>query len=355
MKKVIVVLVLLTLALSGLLAWKLKVQSDANSGPPGSSGIVEGTRILVATRLGARITKMHAREGDKVHAGDLLVDLDCTEPDAAVAEAEARVGAAEAQVLAAQAQAQAVTFQVDAAERQARSARSTAGAVAAQQRNARRQRDRAVALEGDNVLTRVNRENAETVAEDLFQRHAAAGAAAGAAGQQAKALSLQASAAAEQVHAAQRQVEAVQAGLARARSMQAECRITAPADGVVSIRAREPGEVVLPSSTLYEITSYADVKVIFYVSNADLARVSPGLAVDIVPDAWPDRTFIGEVMRVGQEAEFTPRTVQTRSDRDRLVYQVDAHVEDPEGLLRAGMPVEAHIRAVVDHESSEGR
>jgi len=344
MKKVVIVLVVLTLVLSGLLAWRLKAQRDALSGPPGSSGIVEGTRILVATRLGARVVAMHAREGDAVRAGAAMADLDCTEPDAAVAEAEARIAAAEAQVQAGRAAAQAVTFQVAAAERQARAARATAGAVAAQQRNAARQSDRAVRLENDSVLTRVTRENAETAAEDLSQRLAAAGATADAAGQQARALSLQAQAADEQVRAAERQVEAGRAALARARSLQAECRIAAPADGIVATRAREPGEVVLPGSTLYEITSYADTKVVFFVANADLARVRPGMAVDVVADAWPDRSFAGTVVRVAQDAEFTPRTVQTRSDRDRLVYRVDARVDNADGALRAGMPVEARVR-----------
>lgn len=344
MKKVVILLVVLTLVLAGVLAWRLKVQSDATSGPPGSSGIVEGTRILVSTRLGARIAAMHAVEGDTVQAGAPMADLDCTEPDAASAEAEARVAAAEAQVQAATAAAKAVSHQVAAAERQARGARATSGAVAAQQRNARRQSDRAVALEGDNVLTRVNRENAETAAEDLSQRLAAATAAADAAGQQARALALQAEAATDQVRVAERQVEAGRAAQARVRALQAECRVTAPAGGIVTIRAREPGEVVLPGSTLYELTSYAETKVVFYVANADLSRVRPGMAVDVVADAWPNRTFTGRVSRVSPEAEFTPRTVQTRSDRDRLVYRVDARVANDEGLLRAGMPVEARVR-----------
>lgn len=344
MKKVLVVLVVLTLVLSGVLAWRLKIQSDAQSGPPGSSGIVEGTRVLVAARLGARIAAMHAREGDPIQAGAPMAELDCSELDAAVAEAEARIHAAEAQVLAARAAAQAVTYQGAAAERQARAARATVGAVAAQQRNAARQSDRAVRLENDSVLTRVNRENAETAAEDLAQRLAAAGASADAAGQQARALLLQAEAATEQVRAAERQVDAGRAALARATSLQSECRIAAPTDGIVTLRAREPGEVVLPGSTLYEITSYKDAKVVFFVANADLARVAPGMVVDVVADALPGRVFVATVVRVAQDAEFTPRTVQTRSDRDRLVYRVDARLEDPDGALRAGMPVEAHVR-----------
>ncbi|HOI11590.1 MAG TPA: HlyD family efflux transporter periplasmic adaptor subunit, partial [Myxococcota bacterium] len=84
--------------------------------------------------------------------------------------------------------------------------------------------------------------------------------------------------------------------------------------------------------------------VVFFVANADLARVRPGMAVDVVADAWPDRSFACTVVRVAQDAEFTPRTVQTRSDRDRLVYRVDARVDNADGALRAGMPVEARVR-----------
>jgi HlyD family secretion protein len=63
----------------------------------------------------------------------------------------------------------------------------------------------------------------------------------------------------------------------------------------------------------------------------------------VVADAWPDRVFTGHVRRVSPEAEFTPRTIQTRSDRDRLVYAVEAALDNPDGALRVGMPVEVRL------------
>ena len=106
MKRFVIVLVVLTIALGTALAIWIARQSADRQGPPGSSGVIEGTRVQVAARLPARIRALHAREGDGVKAGDLLVELDCSEPDALVAEAGARIEAAKAQVAAARAQAE---------------------------------------------------------------------------------------------------------------------------------------------------------------------------------------------------------------------------------------------------------
>jgi len=93
-KRVIVVFVVLATALGVTLWFKLRDQAAEAHRPPGSSGVVEGTRVAVSARIGARIAKLHAREGDTVEAGRLLAELECLEPDAALAEAEARVAAA---------------------------------------------------------------------------------------------------------------------------------------------------------------------------------------------------------------------------------------------------------------------
>jgi HlyD family secretion protein len=80
-----------------------------------------------------------------------------------------------------------------------------------------------------------------------------------------------------------------------------------------------------------------------YVPNAELSAAAPGRQVVAVADAWPGKTFEGAIRRVSASAEFTPRNVQTREDRDRLVYAVDVVIPNPDGLLRPGMPVEISI------------
>jgi HlyD family secretion protein len=101
---------------------------------------------------------------------------------------------------------------------------------------------------------------------------------------------------------------------------------------------------VLPGTTLFEILDLSETKVRFYVSNADLGRVAPGMRVSVTADAFPDKAFTGTVRRVSEQAEFTPRTVQTRDDRDRLVYEAEARIDNPQRLLRSGMPVEVVVQ-----------
>ena len=385
MKRFVVAFVVLTVVLGGVLAWRLWLQNEAASGPPGSSGVVEEERVVVAVRIASRITALHVDEGDVVTAGQLLAELDCGDMDTLVQQAEAQLAAATAAVEpvrrtaeaaaaqaqaarrtaeAAAAQAGAVQAQAGAAQNQAQAARSQVGSMRAQRENVERQHERITALTQEQVTTTVDLEGVATSAEDLRYRVGAAssaaqaaemsaaaaggqaqaaGSQAAAAEQQAQAAAAQAQAAALQVLAMQSQLAVAEAGVARARVGQAECRITAPRAGAVAVRARNAGEVVLPGSTIFELLDPSETKVRFYVTNADLGRVQPGMRVSATADAFPGKTFHGTVVRIAEEAEFTPRSVQTRDDRDRLVYEVEARVDNPQRLLRSGMPIEVVV------------
>ncbi|NOZ02461.1 MAG: HlyD family efflux transporter periplasmic adaptor subunit [Deltaproteobacteria bacterium] len=343
MKRILAVFVVLALVLGAALWWKIRDQERRAERPPGSSGIVETTRVAVSACIGARILRMRVDEGDRIRAGDVLAELDCTEPDAFVAEALARVEAAKAQVTAVKSRMEAAAFQARASKRKAAGQKAQVTSIRAQQSNALRQSQRAGRLAGESVMARVKYENADAVTRDLTGRLVAAGEAARASELGFRAAELQARSIEDQAKAAERQVDAMEAALKRARAAQAECTVKAPLNGYVTLRAREPGEVVLPGSVLYEVTDDSVTKVTFYVANLDLGRVAPGLPVTVEADAWPGKSFKGALTRVGREAEFTPRTIQTRSDRERLVYEVEARVENPEGLLRSGMPVEVRV------------
>ncbi len=84
----------------------------------------------------------------------------------------------------------------------------------------------------------------------------------------------------------------------------------------------------------------ATVKATFFLPNAELARARIGAPAEVRVDTYPGRVFAGTVRHVASEAEFTPRNVQTREDRDRLVYAVEVVLENAAGELRAGMPAE---------------
>ncbi len=94
---------------------------------------------------------------------------------------------------------------------------------------------------------------------------------------------------------------------------------------------------------LARLVDIGEVKATFYLPNAEIGAARPGGKAIVVADAFPDRKFEGVVASVTTKAEFTPRNIQTRSDRDRLVYPVEVRVPNPDGLLRPGMPVQVTL------------
>lgn len=326
-----------------LIGARLVTQQWALSGPPGGSGTIEGERVLVSPRIGARLLALHVAEGDPVEPGQLLAELDCAEAEAALEEAKARLAAASAQARAAMAQAEAAGVGTSSAWVASQAAAAQADAVLAQRDAAARQASRVQALDDGTSIAVVDQST--TSASALVHQSEAAIAQARAARLQIGLAKGQAAAAAENAGAAAENVRAVEAALARAALNADECTIEAPRAGIVETLPFEAGEVVPPNAAVAAIVDLTEVTATFWLPNAELAAARPGLAATVAADAWPGRTFPGTVARVGAEAAFTPRNVQTRTDRDRLVYPVEVRVPNPEGALRPGMPVQVTLEA----------
>lgn len=346
-------------ALTALLYWQLSLQAAELERPHGGSATIEGTEVGVVPRIGARIASIAVEEGARVEAGQTLVTLECDEQEAALAQAKAQVEAARAAARGAEAQLALARHGVVVAEKQADAARAGAKASASQRGAVSVQRDLAVRL-AERMETLANTggateqelDRARTEAEALRRQLGTLGAGAAAATRQAEAVSqgvagaeLQVQVAAAQVEAAARQVAVAEAAVQRAGVAVAECTLTAPRGGIVEVRAFEPGELAPPGARILTLVDLSEVRATFYLANADLAAAVPGQKAIVRADARPDRSFEGVVRRVGSEAEFTPRNVQTRDDRDRLVYAVEVAIPNVDEALRPGMPVEVELVA----------
>lgn len=134
-----------------------------------------------------------------------------------------------------------------------------------------------------------------------------------------------------------------QAAVTNAEVLVRECKLVAPRDGMVAVRVLEPGEAVQPGTAIVTITDVSEARTRFYLPNAELSAAAPGRKVRVVADAYPTRNFEGTIAYVSPRAEFTPRNVQTREDRERLVYAVEVRIPNAGLLLRSGMPVEVEI------------
>jgi HlyD family secretion protein len=338
MRRIAVVLVVVVAVLSGLIAWRLRAQAAEARAPSGGSGEIEGTEVDLASRVAARIVEQRVKKGDGVRKGDLLIALDCADPDAALAEADARLAAARAQAAAALASVEASRRAREAAAAGQLAAKAQAAAVAAQRDAAARQAVRLEALASDVAVS--SRDQTRAGAEGLEHQARAALAQAQASEEQARAAVAAIRASGAQAAAAEAQLRAAEATRARAKILVDECQVRAPRDAVVDDLPHEPGELVGAGLMLVKLVDLAEVKATFYLPNAELAAAKPGMKAIVVADAWPSNRFEGVVRTVGARAEFTPRNIQTRSDRDRLVYPIEVRIPNPEGKLRPGMPVQ---------------
>lgn len=341
MRRVAVIVTVAVVVLVGLLGVRLWVQARARNAPPGGSGEIEGTTVDVSARITARVLALKAVKGTRVKAGDVLVELDCSDQGAVLAEAEARLAASRSQAQAAGANVDTARRSREAAEAAAAAARAQADALAAQRDWAQREAARLDALPDDVSLSA--RDRARASAEQLARQAAAAEAQARASAQQAQAAQLTIQASGAQASATRSTVKAAEEAARRSQLLADECVLRAPRDAMLDDLPHEPGELVPAGQPLARLVDLSEVKATFYLPNAEIGAARPGIPARVVADAYPSRTFEGVVASVSSRAEFTPRNIQTRSDRDRLVYPVEVRVKNPDGALRPGMPVQVTL------------
>jgi HlyD family secretion protein len=335
MKRVVLAVVILAGALVGLITWRIRAQSRAETGAASGSGVIEAEGVDLSARFSARVTRVLAREGQSVESGAPVLELECDEPKARLAEAEARLLAAKAQAQAAALSARAARGQSAAAHASINAAGANSAALEKQKELALRDAARLTAL-GEQAAFSV-RDRASSAAEALVEQQRAAAATQVVSREQAGASLSQADAARAQAAAADASVRALEAQLANAVLWVGECTIRAPRAGFLERVYYDPGELVSLGARVARLIDPKLADITFYLANADVDQARVGMAASVQADAYPGRKFAGKVKRIGLEAEFTPRNVQTRSDRDRLVYPVEVRVSEHDGLLRTGM------------------
>lgn len=330
MKKRIRVLIPV-LILGGLATWYVLGNRTGASGLLTASGTVEATDADLGFQLPGRLQIMAVGEGDAVAPGQQLARLDTRELEAALAAVNAQRASAEARL-----------SELERGARPQELAAAEAAVRSAEERSeeARRNADRARTLFDGGAISRQAFDQAQTAWE-----------VATAAGQQAaEQLALVREGPRTEAIAAQRAaVDQARAHVARAEATLANGVVTAPFGGIVTAKHREPGEAVPAGAPVLTVLDPEDRWVRIYIREDQIGLVQLGLSADIKSDTYPDRTYAGEVVFIGSEAEFTPRNVQTAEERIKLVYPVKVRITgDPGFELKPGVPADVTLRAGVE-------
>lgn len=317
------------------LYWQRDRADSIQPGFARGNGRLEATQIDVASKLAGRVLRIDVREGDTVVEGQVLAEMEVTTLEAALREAQAQMRRAEN----ARATAEAVVAQ-------RRQAEQTAQAIVAQREGEvtfaekQLQRSRQLVSQGFNAPQKLDL--------DQTQRQSAVALLSAARSQAIEAQS-GILAAQSQVIEARSGIEAARASVERLRTELAEATLKAPRNGRVQYRLVEPGEIIGSGGKVLTLVDLGDVSMTIYLPSAEAGRIAIGDEARLVLDAAPQYVIPARIAYVAAQAQFTPKSVETASERQKLVFQVKLQL-DPEQLKRyearvkSGLPGVATVR-----------
>jgi HlyD family secretion protein len=335
------------------------------------SGTVETREIQIGSKIGGRVTEVGVEEGQLVKAGATLVKFEADELTAQRVQTQAAVEQAQAdldkmlrgnrpeEIAEAEATANASKAALEEARHGPRpqeidQAKADYAAAAADAGNAKDFYGRMAKLVAQDIVSKQQYDDAKDKRDATAQRAEAA--------RQQLAL-LEAGTRVEDLHAAEARykqaeaaaelmrkgfrredIEAARGRLAEAQGHVAEldaqlreAELTAPADAVVEVVSVRPGDLVPAGRIVMTMLESSELWVKVYVPETDLAQVHLGQRAAVSVDSFGGRVFAGHVGQIASEAEFLPRNVQTKSDREHEVFGVKVYVDNAQQALKSGM------------------
>ncbi|MFH1820298.1 MAG: HlyD family efflux transporter periplasmic adaptor subunit [Pseudomonadota bacterium] len=316
-------------------AWQHYGLKETETGLVSGNGRIEAVEIDVAAKTPGRLKDIRVREGEFVTAGQAVAQMDTDVLDAQRRQAEAQLQQAISAV---------ATSNSQIAQRH--SDRAAAQAVVAQRevelKAASSHLARSTALADKGFLS-------PQAVEDERARVESARAALAAARAQVAAMESAIASARSQVAGAQSSAAAAQASIERIQVDIDDTALKAPRDGRVQYIVARPGEVVGAGGRILNLVDLADVYMTFFLPTAVAGRVALGTEVRIVLDAAPQYVIPASVSFVADVAQFTPKTVETAVEREKLMFRVKARI-DPDLLrkhilqVKTGLPGMAYVR-----------
>ena len=388
MKKRRAVLILLVLAAAGGGVWYwLDGPMNATNNIQ-VSGNLELTQVDLSFKTAGRMTELDVREGDFVKKGDLIAKLDAAQLEQQLLRDQAAVASAQSslQQLQTSIEYQAATIDSDISTRRAELAQAQANldaklagsrpqeiqqaqsAVAdakAWDDQAKSDWERAQSLFSREDISRSQFDQAraklDSTAAQLRQAQERLGlvkegprteeitgaraqvARAKAAVQTAEANKIELRRKQEELAARRAEIDRTRAQVGMTQTQIADATVVAPIDGVVLVKAAEAGEVIAAGSTIVSLGDIDHPWLRAYINETDLGRVKLGQKVQLSTDSFPGKKYEGHISFIASEAEFTPKQIQTKEERVKLVYRIKVDVDNSQHELKNNMPVDGEI------------
>ncbi len=293
------------------------------------SGTVDAHQVDLSFQGPGRILRLLVDEGQLVQAGAVVAELDPVDFELAAARAKAQADAALVALAA---------LRAGSRPQEIRGATAVLAQAEADNRFADQEVARTTELVARNFVSSQQLDHVRSTADIAAARLEQARAA----------LSLvREGPRKEDIERASAELAAAVAARGSAERQLSYVRLTSPQAGVASVRLAEAGQVVGAGQPVFRIAQTARPWVRAYLAEADLTRVRLGQAADVRVDGVPGQVFKGRLAFISPQAEFTPKTVETRALRVDLVYRVTVDVDNANGMLKIGMPADVTLAVAV--------
>lgn len=317
-----------------------------------ATGRIEGREVtLAAKEIQGRVKNLFVDEGDRVQRGQLLGELESQQLDARYAALTANVANADAQIKQASIDVEFAiknsAASIAAAEAAVHGAAARLARSEAVLANNKAEYERQAGLFQQGVVSR----SAFDRARMNYQTSVADNDAADKDLVQAKANLAIAETSKDMIEVKQQQLRSLRevrraaaAQLAEAQANVEERNIYAPIDGTILSRTVEVGDVVNPGSPIFVMVDMNRLYLKVYVPEPEIPKLKLGSPAEVTVDAFPGRTFPTRITKIYDQAEFTPKNVETKEERVKLVFGVELTFIRPDTALKPGMPADCVIR-----------
>lgn len=293
-----------------------------------ATGTIEATEVDISAEVGGKIEKLLVDEGYRVNQGDLIAKIDSSQLDADVQHAEAALASAQSTLK---------DLEAGARSEELKSARAQVELAKTKLALEEANWQRAAQLFKDGVLSENQRDDAQASRDVAKSQYDVAV-------EQLKLL--EAGSRPDQIKAARGQVSQAEAALQLAKVRLEKTDVAAPISGTVLVKDSEQGEVVSPGVPIVTIADLGDMWVKIYIDESDIGNVKLGQPAKVRVDSFPEKEFSGKVTYISDLAEFTPKNIQTREDRVKLVFAVKVGINNEGGLLKPGMYADIELESL---------
>jgi HlyD family secretion protein len=290
-----------------------------------ASGNIEATNAVVSSRVTGQVIAIKYDEGTRVNEGDTVMIIDHDNLEIQLKQAIAAENAADAQLK---------LLKEGARSEDIQQAKDAVKQSKINMELAERDFNRMKQLFASNTITKKQFDDTRARYELTQAQYNSA---------QENLKKMKNFARPEQIKQAQANLNRQKAAVDLLKKNISDSYVVSPITGFIVQKYAEKGETVSMLSSLFKVSELRTVKLVIYVSEENLGRVKLGQKADVSNDTYKNKDYKGTVIYISPEAEFTPKNIQTKDERTKLVYAVKIEIANPDFELKPGMPADAVI------------